>query len=268
VQELIDVGRGEPRARPVPVGRPRPLVVEGLDVRYGRVRAVAELSFAVRPGSVVGLLGPNGCGKTSALRAIVGIARAHAGSVAVAGVHQPSLAARAEVAYVPDDPTGFDELCAREYFALVGALYRAGPAYAASAQTFADVFGLASQLRVRLGALSHGQRRLVSIVAAVALDRELLVIDEATAALDAHAVHIFREVLRGVAARGVGILAATQDLAFAERVCDEVVLLASGIAVASGPTARLAPLEATFLSAVDARGVAERIRHGLDTLQR
>jgi ABC-2 type transport system ATP-binding protein len=268
VPQLIDAGRGEPRARPVPVSRVRPLVVDGLHVRYGRVAAVSGLSLDVRAGSIVGLLGPNGCGKTSALRAIVGTLRPGAGHVVVDGVPQPSVAARARVAYVPDDPAGFEELAAAEYFALVGALYRATPSYASSAETFADVFGLAARLRVRLGALSHGQRRLVSLVAAIALGRDLLVVDEATAALDAHAVHILREVLRGIAARGVGVLVATQDLTFAERVCDEVVLLSEGVVASSGSTERLAPLEESFLSAIDAHGAAERIRRGLDALQR
>jgi ABC-type multidrug transport system ATPase subunit len=65
------------------------VVVDSLDVRYGNVAAVARLSFAVERGRIGGLLGPNGCGKTSTLRAVVGLLRPAAGSVLVNGVEQP-----------------------------------------------------------------------------------------------------------------------------------------------------------------------------------
>src|SRR5258707_98041 len=79
-----------------------------------------------------------------------------------------------------------------EYLELVRALYGDGVAFTARASTLSDAFGLADRRRVRLGALSHGQRRVVSIVAALALRRALLVVDEATAALDPEAVVVLR----------------------------------------------------------------------------
>jgi ABC-2 type transport system ATP-binding protein len=244
----------------------RPLVVEGLDVRYGAVVAVANVALEIARGSVVGLLGPNGCGKSSTLRAVVGLLRPQAGRILVNGLEQGPAAARSQVAYVPDEPDGLDELAISEYLSLVRAVYRETASFDARAVALCDAFGLAPRLRIRLGGLSHGQRRVVSIVAALALARPLLVVDEATAALDPEAVVVLREALRAAAERGSGVLVATQDLAFAERVCDDVVLLSEGRVVAGGGVDELAPLEETFLAAVGAAARVAEVRGALRDL--
>lgn len=244
----------------------RPLVVEGLDVRYGTVCAVANVALEVASGSVVGLLGPNGCGKSSTLRAVVGLLRPRAGRILVNGLEQESVSARAQLAYVPDEPEGLDELAVSEYLALVRAVYRDGAAFDARAAALCDAFGLSSRLRVRVGALSHGQRRVLSLVAALALARSLLVVDEATAALDPVAIVVLREALRATAAQGAGVLVATQDLSFAERVCDHVVLLSEGRVVARGGVEDLLPLEETFLTAVGAASRVREVRRALRDL--
>jgi ABC-type multidrug transport system ATPase subunit len=244
----------------------RPLSVEGLDVRYGAVCAVANVTLEVGGGSVVGLLGPNGCGKTSTLRAVVGLMRPQSGRVLVNGLVQGSVSARAQLAYVPDEPQGLDELAVSEYLALVRALYRDGPAFDVRGAALCEAFGMSSRLRVRIGALSHGQRRVVAIVAALALARPLLVIDEATAALDPVATVVLREALRAAAAQGAGVLVATQDLAFAERVCDDVALLDEGRVVARGGAQELSPLEETFLTAVGAAARVKGVRRAFRDL--
>jgi ABC-2 type transport system ATP-binding protein len=268
VQEQLSAkARGGRHARPL--AHVRPLAVERLELRYGQVVAVAELSFAVEPGRVVGLLGPNGCGKTSTLRAVVGLLGPRTGRVVVNGLPQASIAARAQVAYVPDEPDGLDELCPDELFALLRTLYRAGADYDGRAQKLVRAFDFETRSRVLLGALSHGQRRIASMIAAFALARPLVVVDEATAALDPEAVAVLREVIRALARGGGGVLVATQELAFAERVCDDVVLLSAGRVVASGTVAEVAAgrrLEQAFLDAVGAGGRLAEVRRDLDTL--
>jgi ABC-2 type transport system ATP-binding protein len=261
---LTLAGKGGPHARPSRLREVQPLTVAGLDVRYGAVHAVTDV--AVPAGSVVGLLGPNGCGKSSTLRAIVGLLRPWRGRVVVNGIEQGTASARSQLAYVPDEPDGLDELAVAEYLALVRALYREGAAFDARAVALCDAFGLSTRLRMRLGALSHGQRRVVSIVAALALVRPLTVVDEATAALDPEATIVLREALRAAAERGGGVLVATQDLAFAERICDDVVLLNQGSVVARGTTCDLAPLEETFLAAIGAASRLEEVRGALRDL--
>jgi ABC-2 type transport system ATP-binding protein len=258
--------RAHARARLRPV---RPLVVDSLEVCHGRVTAVTQLSFAVEPGRIHGVLGPNGCGKTSTLRAVVGLLRPQAGSIAVNGVEQPAISARAQVAYVPDEPDGLGELCPTELFALVRALYRADAGYEARAHTLVHAFDFAACLRTRLDALSHGRRRVASMIAAFALARPLVVVDEATAALDPEAVVVLRDVLRVMARRGAGVVVAAQDLGFAERICDGVVLLSSGRSVAAGTVAEICgglPLEQAFLRAVGSQARIQEARRELVAL--
>jgi ABC-2 type transport system ATP-binding protein len=247
----------------------RPLIVDGLELRYGPVHAVRGVSFEVARGAVVGLIGPNGCGKTSTLRAVAGLVQPNRGRVIVNGAAHGTISARRQLVYVPDEPDGLDELCVDEYLRLVRVLYGAGAEFDARAEALVRSFGLESSRRLCLGALSHGRRRATSFVGAFALARPLLVVDEATAALDPEASVVMREALRAAAAAGAGVLVASQELAFAERACDEIVLLGNGRVLTAGPTQALTrgcSLEDVFLDAVGARARLAGIRDGLDAL--
>ncbi len=274
LQELTVAWRevGGPPATATRVRRVAPLVVRGLRVVYGPAAAVDGLDLTVEAGSVVGLVGPNGCGKTTTLRAVLGLVEPDAGTIDVQGVRGGTLRARSLVASVPDEPSGLDELSVAELLQLTATLWRAESDFARRSELLLGVFGLRERARSQLVSLSHGQRRLVSVVAAVALDRPLLLVDEATAALDPEAVIALREVVRVAAERGAGVLVATQDLHFAELVCDSVTLLSAGRPVAGGAIAELrrqhsaATLEGVFVAALGVAGRVRELRDALDAL--
>ena len=252
--------------------RARPLAVRGLTVRFGSVTAVDGLGLAADSGAVVGLVGPNGCGKTTTLRAVMGLVEPAAGDVRIEGFPARSLEARSRVAWVPDEPTGLDELTVAEFLAFAGALYRADRGFRARAETLLAAFGLEARRHARLGTLSHGLRRIAAVVAAAALDRPLLVVDEATAALDPDAVAVLRETLRALAYRGAGVVVATQDLHFAEATCDRVVLLSAGRVVAAGGVPALrgryaaSTLEDVYLAALGRTARLRSVRDALASL--
>lgn len=260
---------GPPAAVPAVASRSL-LEVRGLRVEFGRTRALDGLDLWVAAGEVAGLVGPNGCGKTTALRAVLGLVRPAAGAVEVAGRPAGTLEAKSACAWVPDEPAGLDELSADELAALLAALWRAGERARSRAVSLFDAFGLHERRALQLGSLSHGQRRLASLVAALALERPLLLVDEATAALDPEAVVVLRELLRGAAARGAGVLLATQDLHFAETACDRVTLLRRGAVVAQGSPVALRSrfgvpsLEDVFVRALGIDRRLEEVRRGLD----
>lgn len=252
-----------PQGRGGPGARPAALSCAGLVKRYGAAAAVDGVDLRVERGSVVGLVGANGSGKTTTLRLCAGLTRPDAGRVVVDGLEQGTSAARARVGFVPDEPTGLDELTVAEYLDLVRALYRADEEYGLRAGAFLAAFRLDGRLRRPLGALSHGARRATAMVAAFALRPPLVVVDEASAALDPEAVVALRDSIRALALGGAGVLIATQDLFFAERTCDEVAILASGRVAASGPVPAPGSLERAVLAAIGERSHAQAIRSAL-----
>ena len=250
----------------------KPLAIDGLVKSFGRARAVDSISLEVGAGTIVGLVGPNGSGKTTTLRAIVGLVEPDAGRILVNGFEQGTRPARGSIGYVPDEPAGLDELTVAEFLALHRALYRARPDTSVRAARLLGAFGLGARLPAALGSLSHGLRRQVSIVAALALGAPLAVVDEATAALDPEAVIVLREALRAVASRGSGVLVATQDLNFAAAVCDRLALLSRGRLVAEGTLASLqslfgaVSLEEIFLAALGRHAHLDDLRRSLEAL--
>lgn len=248
------------------------LAAHGLGKTYGSTPVLDSVDLCVPPGTISGLVGPNGSGKTTALRCVVGLAAASAGTVAIEGFPAGSLPARARVGYVPDDPTGLDELTVGEYLELHGVLHHAGPAARARAAVLAEALGIEGRLRSPLASLSRGQRRIVAVVAAFSLDAPLVVLDEAAAALDPEAVIALREIVRSAARRGAAILLATQDLHFAETVCHEVSLLSAGRLVDHGSLLALLrryeadTLEEAFLAALGQSSRIESLRERLEAL--
>jgi len=262
---------GRPPAQ-APPPAPAALHVSGAWKRYGGTAALAGVDLEVRPGAVVGLVGPNGSGKTTLLHAAAGLLDVDAGSLRVAGAVVGSREARCATALVPDEPTGFDELSVAEHIALVHALWPPDPEAAGRATLLTASFGLEGRCDQRLGTLSRGLRRQASAVAALSLASPLILVDEATATLDPEAVVVLGEAVTALAARGCGVLLATQDLHFAGSTCHKVVLLHRGAVIDRGePGVLLArhavtTLEDVLLSALGDGGLRQRIRGALSAL--
>ena len=220
---------------------PPTLSMAGVTFRYGETAAVRDLTLTVPAGTVAGLIGPNGCGKTTTLRLASGLLAPAEGEVVVEGMAMARHAeqAKARFAFAPDAPTGFDHLTVREYLDLYRSLQRADAGYWRRVERLLEMMQLAPYTHRLLGKLSHGTRRKVSIVAAAALLRPLLFLDEATSALDPESVIALESLLAGLSRRGCAALVATQDLYFAERTCDLVYLLARGRLVAHGSSEQL-----------------------------
>jgi ABC-2 type transport system ATP-binding protein len=248
---------------------PGPLVLRGIGKRYGSTTALADVHLLVAPGEIVGLVGPNGSGKTTALLSIAGLVPLGTGQVEVAGHPAGTLEARRAIAFVPDEPGGLDELTVAEHVRLVLTLHRAGERSHRRAYALAETLGLDARWNTRLGALSRGLRRQAAIVAALALETPLVLVDEATATLDPEAVVVLREALTGRAAAGAGVLLATQDLHFAEHVCDTVSVLQAGRVVVAGAPAVLrrvhgdVSFEDAFLAETGSSRLRERVRREL-----
>jgi ABC-2 type transport system ATP-binding protein len=241
------------------------LRISGVTKRYGEKTVVSELSLTVEPGMVASLVGPNGCGKTTTLGMIVGIKAPDEGRISVSGydtIASP-LDAKRRLGFVPDTPSGFEQLNVREYMDLYRNLYRQPRArYEERARVVLEAFGLLEYGETNLGELSHGTRRKVAMTAALSLNVPTILIDEPTVGLDPEGVVVLRRLVKHIGRSGSAVLLATQDLTFAERVCDLLFLIHNGRLVADGSPALLREryhansIEEAFLAAT---GIGRRI---------
>jgi ABC-type multidrug transport system ATPase subunit len=216
----------------VATSHPPAVVLAGATRRYGALVALHGVDLEVHGGEVVVLLGPNGSGKTTLLRLVAGLTHPTEGSIRVMGDVAGSPPARLAVAFVPDEPSGLDELTTLEQARLVAELWGADPRAIPRA---VEVFELDGFLDAPVGALSRGLRRRAALAAALAAEPAVLLVDEASVTLDERAVtRLVAELRRRAAAGGTAILA-THDLDFAERVADRVVVLRAGRVVGGGP---------------------------------
>jgi len=184
------------------------LVLDSLDVRYGGVHAVRQLSLEVAPGEIVGLIGPNGAGKSSTLHAILGLAPA-TGSVRLGDREllglRPEDVARAGVALVPEGRRIFGELSVEENLRL-GRRKRGA--------TFDGVYEqfpiLRDFRRRQAGLLSGGQQQQLAIARALVAEPEVLLLDEPSLGLAPSVVDVVFEALGAIRERGLGVLLVEQ----------------------------------------------------------
>jgi len=222
------------------------LEVEHLRRRFGAVVANDDVTLEVRPGDVVGLLGHNGAGKTTLVNQLVGLLKPDSGTIRVGdadAVADPA-AARRHVALQPQAQTPIDGLTPRRVIELAGRIRGLSARDARAAATaLADELDLGPWLDRRAlpegGGLSGGIRRLTSFAMAVAAPMPLLVLDEPTNDIDAARRRLLWDAVRRRGEEGSGVLVVTHNVAEAERVVDDLVILHHGRVVASGSPARL-----------------------------
>ncbi len=236
-----------------------PLALDELRVVYGQRRAVDALSLRVRPGEVYGLLGSNGAGKSSTIKAIVGLVPPSGGSIRVFG-HDAvgdGLAAKQKIGYVPETALLYEALTPREFLEFVAGVRRL-PATVATdrLRSYAAAFRLDSELEEPIATLSNGTRQKVLVMAALLHAPQLLVLDEPLNSLDPRSVRIVKELLiRFARAGGRGVLLSTHTMEIAEELCDRVGILDQGVLRAEGTLEELrgraargdATLEEVFL---------------------
>lgn len=221
--------------------------VRGLVKTFGRTRALDGLDLTVGTGEVHAFLGPNGSGKTTTLRVLLGLLRADAGQVRLLGGDPwaDATALHRRLAYVPGDVALWPNLTGGEVIDLLGRL-RGGLDPQRRAELL-ERFELDPATRTR--AYSKGNRQKVALVAALASDVELLLLDEPTSGLDPLMEEVFRECVADARARGRTVLLSSHILAEAEALADRVSIIRKGRTVETGSLDDLRHLTRTAVTA-------------------
>jgi ABC-2 type transport system ATP-binding protein len=208
------------------------VVAEGLSKRFGAVQALDGLDLQVGRGEVHGFLGPNGSGKSTTIRILLGLMRADAGTVRLFGGDPwaDAVELHRHLAYVPGDVTLWPGLTGGQCIDILARAH--GRIDERHRAELVDRFDLDPTRRSR--DYSKGNRQKVSLVAALAADAELLVLDEPTAGLDPLMQEVFQQVVRERREQGITVLLSSHLLDEVEALADRVSIIRAGSTVTTG----------------------------------
>ena len=227
------------------------IAASGLRKSYGKTVALDGLDLSVAEGEVHGFLGPNGSGKTTTIRILLGLLRANGGTARLLGGDpwREATALHRRLAYVPGDVTLWPSLTGGEVIDLLGRLR--GNLDAKRRASLLERFDLDPTKKART--YSKGNRQKVALISALASDVELLILDEPTAGLDPLMEAAFRECVEEERHSGRTVLLSSHILSEVEALCERVTIIRAGRTAESGTLAELRHLTRTSISADLAR---------------
>lgn len=229
------------------------LNIEHLTKTYGEKKAVDDLSLHIAPGEIYGFIGHNGAGKTTTIKACCGILQPDSGEVYIDGVSvkEKPLAAKAKLAYIPDNPDLYEFMTGIQFLNFIGDVFGVSPEdRQARIRKYADLFELTNDLAQPISAYSHGMKQKLAVVSALLHEPKLLIMDEPFVGLDPKASHILKELMRELCQNGGAIFFSTHVLEVAEKLCDKVAIIKGGKLIKSGTMDEVkgdASLENVFL---------------------
>ncbi|WP_139415517.1 ATP-binding cassette domain-containing protein [Agromyces laixinhei] len=210
--------------------------VSGLSKQFGPLTAVDDLSFTVQPGRVTGFLGPNGAGKTTTLRVLLGLERASAGTATFGGTPYSALPRPLETVGAALDANFHPGRTARNHLKVYTT---AAGLPAARVQSVLEQVGIAEYADRRVGGFSLGMRQRLALAYTLLGDPGVLVLDEPINGLDPEGIKWIRGFLQNLAREGRTVLVSSHLLSEVQQSVDEVVIIAKGRLMKSGPLASL-----------------------------
>jgi ABC-2 type transport system ATP-binding protein len=234
---LHDRERPDSRARvaAMTVGAPArglPIEINGLSKSFGTVRAVDNLSFTVEPGRVTGFLGPNGSGKTTTLRMLLGLVHPSAGTATIGGRDYRDLENPSDTVGAVLEATSFHP--ARRARTHLRMAARAGGHDEKRADEVLGLVGLTADARRKVGGFSMGMRQRLELATALIGDPDVLILDEPSNGLDPQGIAWLRDFMRYLAGEGRTVLVSSHLLAEMAQTIDDAVIVSFGQLKAKG----------------------------------
>ncbi len=232
-----------------------------LEIRYfsksykADTKAVDDVSINVMGGDIYGFIGHNGAGKSTTIRAVVGVLDFTDGEIIIDGhsVKDEPIACKKVTAYIPDNPDLYDNLTGIQYLNFIADVFGIGDTEREqSIRKYADLFEITDALGDLIGSYSHGMKQKVAIISALIHKPRLMVLDEPFVGLDPKATFTLKEVMHEMCNEGTAIFFSTHVLDVAEKLCNKVSIIKHGKIIVSGTMKELTEkhsLEEAFLEA-------------------
>jgi ABC-2 type transport system ATP-binding protein len=228
---------------------------------YGTTVAVNKLNLSVAAGEIYGFIGPNGAGKTTTIRMMGGILAPTSGNIIIGGIDMAKnpVEGKKMIGFVPDRPFLYEKLTGMEFLRFSADLYNVDRnILQQKAKDLLQQFALWNWADELIEAYSHGMKQRLIIASALLHDPRILIIDEPMVGLDPEAVHMVKDILKGLAADKKTIFVSTHTLSMAEDLCHRIGLIHKGTLLAEGSLDELkhiaklgeARLEEVFLTII------------------
>lgn len=229
--------------------------VQGLQKKFGKFKALHDVTFTVNAGEVVGFIGPNGAGKSTTIRTLLGIINRDAGDVKIFGkdVWKDSLEIHRRISYVPGDVALWGSLTGGEIIDLFIKLHGGGDRK--KRDYLIERFELDPKKKSK--GYSKGNRQKVGLIAALSVDSDLYIFDEPTSGLDPLMEAVFQDEVEKIKHAGKAILLSSHILSEVERLADKVAIIRQGKVVETGTLDELRHLTRSTVTLETEGNVAE-----------
>ena len=205
--------------------------IKNVTKKYGDNVAVNDVSFNVEDGEIFAFIGHNGAGKTTLIKAIVGIHDIDSGDIIINGnsIKTNPIACKKDMAFVPDNPELYEQMKAIDFINFVCDMYEVSQDEREKNITkYAKMFEIENNLNDTIDSFSHGMKQKVALIAALAHNPKVLVMDEPFVGLDPKAVFDVKEVMNEMIKEGKIIFFSTHILDVAEKLCSRVAIIKKG----------------------------------------
>ena len=203
----------------------------------GTKKALDTINLTISSGEIFAFIGHNGAGKTTMIKSIVGILEFEEGDILIDGksIKEDPIGCKLEMAYVPDNPDLYENMRAIDFINFVCDMYDVDiNERKKNIEKYAKMFELENKLTDDISSYSHGMKQKVALVAALAHNPKVLIMDEPFVGLDPQAVYDMKELMKKMVKEGKTIFFSTHILDVAEKLCDHVAIIKAGKIVKTG----------------------------------
>ena len=234
------------------------LDIKGYTKSYGGGKKAADnVSLPVQAGDIYGFIGHNGAGKSTTIRAVVGVLDFTEGDIYIDGhsVKDEALACKNVTAYIPDNPDLYENLTGIQYLNFIADVFGIEEATRQERiKKYGDMFEITEALGDLISSYSHGMKQKVAIISALIHEPKLMVLDEPFVGLDPKASFTLKQIMHEMCEQGAAVFFSTHVLDVAEKLCNKVAIIKQGKIIAAGTMEELTgdqSLEEVFLEVED-----------------